>query len=264
MIRARLAPRPESVRTVAPYASIARVYDQLIGDAGLEPIWNGFRHSCRRYGIRFGSVADIGCGTGRFLERLSRSGTRLWGVDRSPAMLAVARRRLAGRSVTLLRQDMTRLALPEPVDLLTANFNVVNYLQDLPQFRQLVDRLYKSTTFQGCIIFDMFIKISWTAEMPAVRQLIGLPGVRAIWDVRPLMTGEGAMVSMHTCFERPGGSWNCATERHAQRWWPCDAIESMLVATGFHVLGVHRLGDHRPAGSADRWVQIVARRCARD
>jgi ubiquinone/menaquinone biosynthesis C-methylase UbiE len=40
-----------------------------------------------------GRVLDIGCGTGRAAEALARRGARVWGVDRSAAMLAEARRR---------------------------------------------------------------------------------------------------------------------------------------------------------------------------
>ncbi len=40
-----------------------------------------------------GRVLDIGCGTGRIAEALAARGVRAWGVDVSPEMLAVAKRR---------------------------------------------------------------------------------------------------------------------------------------------------------------------------
>ena len=45
---------------------------------------------CRRQ-----SVLELGCGTGRVSMPLGRAGVRLVGIDRSPAMLALARRRVA-------------------------------------------------------------------------------------------------------------------------------------------------------------------------
>src|SRR5438094_7929188 len=48
-------------------------------------------------------VLDVGCGTGWVAAELAALGSRVWGVDRSEAMLAQARERL-GRSVGLKRR----------------------------------------------------------------------------------------------------------------------------------------------------------------
>jgi ubiquinone/menaquinone biosynthesis C-methylase UbiE len=53
------------------------------------------------------SVLDVGCGTGETLRRLSDAGLRVAGLDRSPAMLAVARSKLG--SVPLFAGDATCL-----------------------------------------------------------------------------------------------------------------------------------------------------------
>lgn len=42
------------------------------------------------------SVLDVGCGTGETMKLLAGTGIRVTGIDRSPAMLAVARRKLGG------------------------------------------------------------------------------------------------------------------------------------------------------------------------
>lgn len=60
-----------------------------------------------------GPVLELGCGTGRIAVPLARAGVRVFGLDRSHAMLARARTRV-GRSglaglVTLVRGDVRRL-----------------------------------------------------------------------------------------------------------------------------------------------------------
>ena len=66
------------------------------------------------------TVLDAGCGSGRvtrrLLERLPHG--HIYGVDASPAMLAVAREQLAeyGDRVALVEADLTTVRLPEPLD----------------------------------------------------------------------------------------------------------------------------------------------------
>src|SRR5262249_11605679 len=79
-----------------------------------------------RLGLRGDEVAiDAGCGSGRvtrlLLERLPQG--RVYGVDVSPAMLAVAAEELAegGERVTLIESELTTVRLPEPVDAVFSN-----------------------------------------------------------------------------------------------------------------------------------------------
>jgi len=248
------------VPSVAPYASIAPIYDQLVGDAGFEPIWNTFRRSCALYKIRFSSAADIGCGTGRFLAKLADGQRRLYGVDRSAAMLRVAARRLAGTGIVLLRQDMTRLDLPDPVELVACNFNTINYLPSVSALQAALENIAAGLLAGGHLIFDVMIRARDAPAMPALRQLIDLPRVKARWDNRPLANREGAVVHMHTCLQQTGRGWACAQERHVQVWWPWPTLERLLSAVGFRLLGRHRLFDHRPPGPSDQWIQVVVGR----
>jgi SAM-dependent methyltransferase len=71
------------------------------------PFWRTVARGAR------GPVLELGCGTGRIAAPLGRAGVRLVGLDRSEAMLARARRRLArtrldGR-VGLIRGDIRHL-----------------------------------------------------------------------------------------------------------------------------------------------------------
>ncbi|HEU5367193.1 MAG TPA: class I SAM-dependent methyltransferase, partial [Ktedonobacterales bacterium] len=62
-------------------------------------------------------VLELGCGTGRLLEPLARWGIEVVGVDSSPAMLALARKRLQegnlSMHVELIEADARTLHLDE-------------------------------------------------------------------------------------------------------------------------------------------------------
>jgi SAM-dependent methyltransferase len=56
---------------------------------------------------RPGDVLDLGCGTGSLSLLAAEQGHRVTGVDRSPAMVELARAKLAGRDAVFLTGDAT-------------------------------------------------------------------------------------------------------------------------------------------------------------
>ena len=78
-----------------PYRFVARRYDKLF-----EPMNRGLRLlGLRMFRPKEGmSILDVGCGTGVHLELYQRYPCDMYGIDPSPAMIDVARRRLGDRA----------------------------------------------------------------------------------------------------------------------------------------------------------------------
>jgi len=77
------------------YRFTAKWYDSLF-----EPINKGLRLiGLRMFLPKKGmSILDVGCGTGAFLDFYQRYDCNLFGIDPSPAMLEIAKERLAGKA----------------------------------------------------------------------------------------------------------------------------------------------------------------------
>ena len=75
------------------FGPLAETYDVL---RPADPKWREVAQTLVREGVLAGRrVLDIGCGTGRFACVLAEEfGARVWGVDATPEMLEVARRRV--------------------------------------------------------------------------------------------------------------------------------------------------------------------------
>jgi SAM-dependent methyltransferase len=58
------------------------------------------------------AVLDVGCGAGRWAQRLVAAGHRVTGVEPAPAMAAAARSRLAGTAFTLVEARVEDAELP--------------------------------------------------------------------------------------------------------------------------------------------------------
>ncbi len=115
---------------VEPLYDEAEVYDVAYsGDLRDEAAWLRERLAA---GGQCQRVLEPGCGTGRHLRALSEVGVAGVGVDASPAMLAVARRRLADAPapVTLVEDDLCTLDLEHGVDGALCPLNTLAHLPD--------------------------------------------------------------------------------------------------------------------------------------
>jgi demethylmenaquinone methyltransferase/2-methoxy-6-polyprenyl-1,4-benzoquinol methylase len=112
----------------ALFAPLGPTYDRVgaVLSLGQDPRWRRFLVS----GLpRGGHVLDVATGTGLVADELLRRGFRVTGVDQSPEMLAVARRRL-GTSVELINASAEALPLgTASVDHVTFTY-LLRYVPD--------------------------------------------------------------------------------------------------------------------------------------
>ncbi len=108
------------------FGDLARFYDALYGAKDYRAESRSLVRLVRRYARSKGHAwLDVACGTGRHLEFLRRE----WdvsGVDASPQMLRLARRRLPG--VPLVQGDMRRFRLKDRFDVITCLFSAIGHL----------------------------------------------------------------------------------------------------------------------------------------
>jgi ubiquinone/menaquinone biosynthesis C-methylase UbiE len=88
-----------------PYQYSAPLYDHVIGTLNITIKPVRMRLAPPNPGMK---VLDVGCGTGSDLELYHRAGCKVYGIDLSPAMLAVARKKF-GHSAHLFLTDGAQL-----------------------------------------------------------------------------------------------------------------------------------------------------------
>jgi len=129
-------------------------------------------------GLRGGPpVLDLGCGSGLVTGRLARAGLRVVGVDRSEAMLRIARRRCArfGPRVRLVRGDLARLRLPPTAPLAVACGDVVNHLPTRAVVRRVLAAARRSLAPGGVLVFDAVSDFAFETYWPDNTHLLRGP-----------------------------------------------------------------------------------------
>ncbi len=140
------------------YDLLARYYDQI--HASLTADLPFIRDLAEQIG---GPLLELGSGTGRLLIPLAAAGFRITGVDSSPQMLAVARRRLAAappaiqRAVTLVTADIRTLStdsVAAEFALALLSYNTLLHFPE-PEIALLFKKLAALLRQDGLLLIDI-------------------------------------------------------------------------------------------------------------
>lgn len=237
-------------RVSATYGrDFALSYDAVMAEAAWPSLSAGLARALA--GVSPGSAADIGCGPGRVLAWLRARGYGpLTGVDQSPAMLQHATRRLGG-DVRLLRQDIRRLSLPRPVDLITCTFATLNYLVEGTSLAHALSAAARHLRPGGLFVADYIPWLDDRGEPSTHHQIVTAQGRRSRWRIR-LDPARGLSETTIT-FQDPAGGPG-VTERHVQRHRRPADMKAALAAAGLQVRRSFALGP----GGPSPWRMLVA------
>jgi ubiquinone/menaquinone biosynthesis C-methylase UbiE len=207
---------PESTRQVR------RRYDRLAG--AYDRRWAAYvgssvRETLRRIDVRDGeAVLDVGCGTGELLAAVAERVPGVWlaGVDLSPGMLAVARRKLGDRA-SLVAGDVGRLPFSDRRFDWVLSTSALHYWPDPMAGLAEIVRVTKAggrvaitdwcDDYLACRIVDFLLRIVEPAHhrtygTAACRRLLeeaGFGGIRVeryrIGRLWGLMTARGSLGS---------------------------------------------------------------------
>jgi SAM-dependent methyltransferase len=244
---------PYRQEAVTSYTGLAPLYDALLGSSFLSLLRHTFERLVRSYGIRFTSAADAACGTGAFVHYLRGRGVPLvYGMDRSPEMLGLALQKNRGNGTRFLLQEFATLQLPQPVDLITCNFDSLNYLLTTDDLLRALRRFHTNLKPGGHAIFDMVTDHpAWQGPQPQVE--LGAAFTRVThWD--PQRCIQTAVFSI----SRNGRSQR---EVHVQRGYSVAVVIGVLAKARLTLLGVHDFQTLGPVTArTGRAVFVVARR----
>jgi SAM-dependent methyltransferase len=141
--------------TLDDFDAYARFYDLDYGERDEDLLL------LQQFAARCGSpILELACGTGRALLPLARAGYPITGVDISPAMLAVAQRKIAaeglGELVTLVQADMRHLDLDGRFNLAFVAVNSFMHLLTTDDQLAALTCIRRHLNPGGLLLLDLF------------------------------------------------------------------------------------------------------------
>ncbi len=195
----------------------------------------------RLAGLPSGLVVDLGCGSGILAAELSAGGYDVLGIDISPAMIELARRRAPrGR----FEVGSLLAAQVPPCIAVTAVGECFNYLFDdsntTDALGKLFGRVFAALPPGGLLIFD----VAGPGRVPGGSQRSHRE--EDDWAVLVSTEEQGGLLTRRiTSFRKVGELYRRGHEVHRLRLYPPPVVAELLNQAGFHVRALDGYGELR-------------------
>jgi SAM-dependent methyltransferase len=227
-----------------PYSIFSKYYDQIASPLrapnlrAREQILLPLLRPDSRAPSRESRVCDLCCGTGTTALEFARLGLRVYGVDGSLDMLKVARAKFAKACVRVktIHADMRAFRLPEPVDLITCEFDAINHVKHKRDLDAVARSVARALRPGGHFFFDANTKRCF----------------QKLWVMNWIQQGDGFFMAARGGFDarrdkgrtewdwfipERAGKWRRFTEHYEEVAWTNSEIRRALARAGLRVRG---------------------------
>lgn len=225
------APKPSQL-DMKPYHLLATYYDSIF------PLARSWGAAAREQLLdpilaRSTTACDLACGTGATAMEMAQLDLRVYAVDRSPTMCEIARKKIrrARLTITVIQADMRNFRLPEPVDLITCEFDAINHVPKKSDLALVAHSAAHALNPGGYFYFDANNRRAFEEAWPLTWRA-GKPGLVVVMQGRH---AEGTDVAHATAefFIRRGKLWERHLEHVREVCWTRSEILATLRAAGF-------------------------------
>jgi SAM-dependent methyltransferase len=203
----------------------------------------------KKYNIMSKLIIDVACGTGKLAAELYKRNYRVIGVDISPEMIEVARRK--NPNIQFYVADIKFMKLGVEADLVTCAFDSMNYLLDDLQLSEVCQNIYRHLKHEGYFLFDFNTPAHYEKKSPFTID-------QDIEGKKFKHTGEYNKERRIAKITFDFG--NGEIEEHIQRAYTTEDVASCLSTSGFKVLEVFQDFESTPPNETSERVFYFAQK----
>jgi len=247
------------------YTDFAYLYDTFMEDVPYEEWADLLSSLFKAYGTNIHTVCDMGCGTGTLTMMMSERGYSLVGVDLSPDMLSVAADKLGEDSsldIMYVCQDMTELALLEPVDAVYSVCDSVNYLITDEDMNSCFSSVYDNLNKGGLFIFDFNTIYKYETVIGDTTIAENREDESFIWE--NYYSPEDHINEYDvTFFVRESDSediFRRFTETHMQRGYELSEMKAFAERAGFKFVAAIDEATHKEVDATSERIYLILRK----
>lgn len=223
---------------------LAYIHDLGFSDWAVKSI-PGILEIFDRNKIKEGSIVDLGCGSGLSAKELVKAGYRVIGIDRSKAMLNLAKKRVPEAEFKL--GSVFKIEIPN-CHAVIAIGECFNYLfegenNNNLELVKLFDRVYKALISGGVFIFDI-VEAGQIKNQKIHRDFKeGKDWLVLVEKKEDLQ--ENILTRRIITFRKIGEYYRRDEEIHRQQLYSRNDIEAKLKEVGFKIETIENYGDYK-------------------
>ena len=218
------------------YTRMAELYDVIYAKknyAGEATLLHRVIDRCARTPrVERRTLLDVGCGTGVHLSHL-RAWYDVEGVELSPWMLEVARRRLPG--VPLHQYDMRHFDLGRRFDAVTCLFSAIGYMRTVGELRRAIASMARHVLPDGLLIVEPWLAPDRFIDGHLHADVAEGNGVKIARVITARRVEEVSVLEMHHVVSSVRGIERFV-ERHEIRLFTHEQYMSAFTAAGLVVV----------------------------
>lgn len=188
-----------------------------------------------KFNLKPNTILDVACGEGTFAIKMAEKGYEVTGIDLSPEMLQIARKKAQQENMKIdFRQgDMRELSFDSSFDLVTCWFDSLNYLLDLDDLEKTFCGVSRALKRDRAFIFDMNtiygLEVEWQNPTCHIQQ--DSPRVFEVHRTRYSPESHIAVLTI-TGFIKKSKGWKKIEEEHRERGYSLEEIRECIRNAG--------------------------------
>lgn len=133
------------------YTHLARFYNKLGWDKFSKSLATKLKPFLKKWGVQ--THYDLACGTGVFVNGITKLGINSSGSDISKEMIKIAKSNYSFLDFEI--KDMTNFRLKKPVDFITCIYDSVNHLLRFKEWEAMFKSVFNNLNNSGKFLFDI-------------------------------------------------------------------------------------------------------------
>ncbi|MCD7823871.1 MAG: class I SAM-dependent methyltransferase [Oscillospiraceae bacterium] len=207
-----------------------------------------------------GGLVDLGCGTGTLDLLLAKKGYSVTGIDGSSEMLTVAEKKLrdSGLRASLVRQDMTRFALPKKADVIVSTLDCINHLSSADAVLNTFRRVSKNLRHGGIFVFDTNTIYKHRNTLGNNCFIFDTDDVYLGWQNDYRHSDESVLITLDFFVKGGKDKISRFTESFRERAYPVRNIFGILIKSGLIPLEIYDGISYKPPKRNSDRILFVA------